>query len=137
MTDHCNKTECEVEFGKASVIKRGEKGLVVCAAETLDIVVEAAKELDVTILYYTTMSPFDENALKQEIKCGKVFVCTPFYEGTLTPCITKALKGERISIVEQSVPLEILRNYGSKLEKDEFCGLSVSNIRKRMTTFFN
>lgn len=137
MTDHCNKTECEVEFGKASVIKRGEKGLVVCAAETLDMVIEAACELDVTVLYYTTISPFDEEVLQRELKCGKVFVCTPFYEGTLTPCITKALKGERINIEEQSVPLEILRNYGSKFEKDEYCGLSVANIRERMATFLN
>lgn len=137
MTDHCNRTECEVEFGKASVIRRGTKGTVLAAAETLDLVISAASDLDVTILYYTTMSPFDEETLIQERTNDNIFICSPFYEGTIMPMVMKAFEGESVRIVESSVPLEILRNYGTKKDKDEYCGLSVEPLKKKMSTFFD
>lgn len=137
MTDHCNKNDCVVDFGKASVIKRGNKGLVIAVAETLDLVLDSTLDLDVTVLYYTTICPFDEQTLKQEIREGKIFICSPFYEGSLVPCITKAFNGVPVSIFDSSIPLEILRNNGSKAENDEYCGLTVDSLKRKMKSFFN
>lgn len=33
MIDHCNKTEVDIEYGKAKVLKKGTKGTVVAFAE--------------------------------------------------------------------------------------------------------
>ncbi len=137
MTDYCNKTDCDIEFGKASVIKRGNKGVVIAAAETLDLILDSTSDLDVTVLYYTTVSPFDEQTLRRESRGEKVFICSPFYEGTLVPCVAKAFEGRAVSIMDSSIPLEILRNYGTKEEKDKYCGLSVDELKRKMNSFFD
>lgn len=135
MTDHCNQLECPVEYGKATVLKRGAKGLVITAAETLDMVWEAAKDMDVTVLYYATMAPFDTKTLKEVYNGGKIFVCSPFYEGTFSADIQKALEGKQFNIHECSVPLEIIRNYGTKQDKDVYCGLTIENIKNELNNY--
>lgn len=138
MTDHCNTKECSVEFGKAAVLKRGTMGCVICAAETMDKVMAAAKELDVTVLYYTTIVPFDSETLQNEIADipKRIYLCTPFYKGSITANVVNALKGAEYRIEESGVPLEILRNYGTKDEKDCYCGLSLEQISRSMKSFF-
>lgn len=89
MTDYCNKTQVNVEFGKAAVLKRGSKTTVVTSAEMLDVTLEACADLDVTVLYYTTLSPFDKETLRQNFVGGKVFVSTPYYVGSLTQILWK------------------------------------------------
>lgn len=135
MTDHCNKTGCNVEYGKATVIKRGNKGIVIAVAETLDAVEAASKDLDVTVLYYTSIVPFDHETLAKEFVGGKIFVCTPFYKGSLAADIQKALRGKQYEVSEVGVPLEILRNYGTKDDKDVYCGLTADNISKQLNNF--
>ncbi len=137
LTDYCNKSEYDVTFGKATLIKKGNCATVVTAAETLDAVIGATKDLDVTILYYTTMVPFDEETLSNELCGNKVFVCTPFYEGTMIPSIVKAICGQRCAIREKSVPLEITRKYGTKIERDEYYGLTVDGIRSDLLDFLS
>lgn len=135
MTDHCNQTEVSVEFGKASVLKRGTKATVITSAEMLDASLEACSGLDVTVLYYTTLAPFDRTALIKNFVGGKIFVCTPYYIGTLTNDILQALNGTPIQIEEVGVPLQILRTYGTKKEKDAHLGLDAKSIRERLVAF--
>lgn len=134
MTDHCCKTDIKVDFGKASVIKRGNNGVVVVFAELLDAVVDACLDLDVTILYYSTASPFDYDALKRHCTGNKLVICHPFYEGTFSDDIQKALN-KTTEICEISVPKQILRNYGTKNDKDQYLGLTASSIRQRIVEF--
>ncbi len=137
MTDHCNKFDCEVAFGKANVLKRGKKCVVITAAELLDTVFEATKELDVTLLYYSTIIPFDKDTLNKELCCSKIYVCTPFYNGTIIPEVLNAIGDMPCSIKERSVPLEILRNYGTKKEKDAYLGFDSDTINNDIKTFIN
>lgn len=138
LTDHCNTNDCKVEFGKATVLKTGTKGAVICVAETMDKVVEATKELDLSVLYYSTIVPFDSETLQREISGieKRVYLCTPFYKGSITASVVNALKGLNYSIEESGVPLEILRNYGTKEEKDIYCGLSSEQIMESIKLFF-
>ena len=137
MTDHCNKTEVNVEFGKACVIKRGTKATVVTFAEMLDAVVGACSDLDVTILYYTTAEPFDYRTLRENLVGDKVFVCEPFYEGTFCPDILKAISGRGVDVGEMGVPKEVLSTYGTKEDKDLNLGLTAKGIRGRIQSFIN
>ncbi len=73
MTDYSNSLDVDVEFGKAAIIKRGQLATVISFAETLDTVVSACDDLDVTILYYTTAAPFDLETLHNNIHSGKNF----------------------------------------------------------------
>ncbi len=135
MTDHCNQTRAAVEFGKAAVLRRGSRATVIAAAEALDATLAACGGLDVTVLYYTTLAPFDGETLRREYAGGKVFVSTPFYEGSLTADIMQALSGRPVRLAEAGVPLEVLRTYGTKREKDAGLGLDAPGIRQRLESF--
>ncbi len=132
MTDYPNNNSFKVEFGKANVIKKGKKATVITTAEMLDATIEAFEDLDVTILYYTTLAPFDCETLKQNYVGGKVIIVSPFYEGTLDAAVIGALRGQPVCIEEIAVPLEVLRNYGTKKDKDELLGLTSESIKDRI-----
>lgn len=134
MTDHCNKKQIEIEPGKAAVLKKGSKGIVIAVAEMLDPVWEAAKDRDVTVLYYTTIQPFDSVTL-QELYSPNIMICSPFYKGTLTPLIVDALQGQNVLIQEIGVPREVLRNYGTVREKNDYCGLTTEKISVEIKKF--
>lgn len=135
MTDYSNKNDCDVEFGKATVLKRGKLGTVVCVAETMDIVIGATQDMDVTVLYYTTVVPFDEETLKKEYVGGKIYICTPFYKGSITSNVVQSLHGCQLYIEESGVPVEILRNYGTKAEIDQSIGLDIETIKEKIKRF--
>ena len=135
MTDYCNQIDVPVEFGKATLVKKGKRATVLVFAEMFDSVMEACKDLDVTILYYTTAAPFDVVTLQNNIEKGKLFICEPFYEGTFSTDIIKATKGMCVTIDEIGVPRQVLRSYGSKRDKDMQLGLTVLNIKKKLTAF--
>ena len=133
MTDHCNKNEAEIEFGKAKLIKSGKKGTVAVWAEMLDAVVESCRDIDVNLLYYTSAVPFDYAAL-QECTDSKLVLCHPFYKGTFSDDVQKTFGGT-VEICEIAVPREVLRNYGTKAEKDMALELTPSGIKSKIDNF--
>lgn len=135
MTDHCNKLAAGVEFGKATVLKKGTKATVITVAEMMDSTMEACRDLDVTVLYYTTVSPFDKETLRDNFVGGKVFVSSPFYVGSLTPDIMDSLRGMSVRLEEAGVPLEVLRTYGTKTEKDIAFGLDANSLKEKISIF--
>lgn len=134
MTDHCCETPVDTRFGKASVIKKGSKATVAVWAEMLDMTVDACRDLDVTVLYYSTAEPFDYAALYENLG-GRLVLCHPFYEGTFAADVLRSLNGKSAEILEICVPKVILRNYGTKREKDDSLGLNAECIRKKITSF--
>lgn len=135
MTDHCNRTEVDVEFGRAAVVRRGSRATVIAVAEQLDATLEACEDLDVTVLYYTTLSPFDGETLHRELRGDRVFVSAPLYRGSLSADICAALEGERVLLGGAEIPLEVLRSYGTKRDKDAALGLDAAGIRRQLETF--
>lgn len=135
MTDYPNRTQANVEFGKAAVLKRGRKATVISVAEQLDATMAACQDLDVTVLYYTTLAPFDADTLAQEYVGEKVFVVSPFYKGSLYADIVSALQGQPIRLSGAEVSLKILRSYGTKRDKDIALGLDARGIYKKLERF--
>ena len=128
LSDHVNETEADVEFGKATVAKTGSKATVIAVSTTLDIVLEACKDKDVSILYYTMLLPFDRQTLKEHYNCGKILLCEPHYEGTLAYEVYKTFEDKPIQLSCVGVKREILRKYGTKAENDVYSELTVDNI---------
>lgn len=135
MTDHCNQTQVDVEFGRAAVLKRGSRATVIAVAEQLDATLEACAEEDVTVLYYTTLAPFDAETLRREYTGGAVFVSAPLYAGSLFADIAAALDGEPVRLGGAEIPLEVLRTYGKKADKDAALGLDAKGIAERLGAF--
>lgn len=133
ISDHPNTIhDVDVEFGKANVIQKGEKATVIAVSVMLDKVMEACKDEDVTVLYYTTLEPFDKNTLAENCKSNKILICEPEYEGSLLLDVCHALDKKCLRIDHVAFPREIFRNYGSYDEKLEYYGLTVKNIKKKL-----
>ncbi len=128
MTDYPNRQPVDVEFGKAAVLRQGREATVVVMAEMLDAALEAFRDRDVTILYYTTAEPFDRETLKESFTGKDLYVCHPFYEGTFAHDIQQALGDRQYTLHEASVPLQVLRNYGTKKDKDEYLHLTAETL---------
>lgn len=128
LSDHVNKIGVEVEFGKAAVIQTGSKGTVIAVSTMLDAVLEACKGKDVSILYYTTLLPFDEETLREHYNGGKILLCEPHYEGALAYEIYKTFEDKPVQVSCVGIKREILRKYGTKAENDVFNELTAEKI---------
>lgn len=136
MTDYCSISDIEVEYGKATIVQKGTKGVVIAVAEMLDAAIYSCKDKDVTLLYYSTIQPFDSQTLR-DFYNKNIFICEPFYQGTMTPIIMKALTGCEVCLTAAGVPREVLRNYGTKMEKDVYCGLSAEQINNEVNLWLS
>lgn len=133
ISDHPNtKYDCDVQFGKANVIKTGKKATVLAVSVMLDAVMEVCENEDVTVLYYTTLEPFDKETLAAHAESSRILVVEPEYKGSLLNDIHNALPGRSLIIDHVAFPREIFRNYGTYNEKMDFYGLSTENIKQKL-----
>lgn len=133
VSDHPNTVhDPDVEFGKAVVVQRGSRATVIAVSVMLDMVMEACAGQDVSVLYYTTLEPFDGKTLAENCPSGKVLICEPEYAGTLDHDVLSALSGRPVQIDSVAFPREIFRNYGTYDEKMEHYGLTAERIRQTL-----
>ena len=99
---------------------------------TDDEIMDAVEDLDVTVLYYTTVVPFDSEALRSHCNSDKILLCEPYYHGVLASDIASAMWPDRVLIDFVGVPHKFLRNYGRKEEHDEEIDFTPLRIRKRI-----
>ena len=136
LSEYENKESKNVNFGKGIVIKTGSKATIICYGNILESVIDACENLDVTVLYYTTISPFDSNLLLENFN-ENIIVCEPFYEGSTNYFISQALKNKKYKLNNIGVPRKFLINYGSKKEHDAHLKLDVIGIRERIKECVN
>ena len=101
----------------------------------LDLVVDGKPHLamDVTVLYVTSVAPFDADGLAREVADGPdVISVTPFLEGTLTPMLTSALANRPTRFTSIGVGNDVLREYGTVGDHDRARGLDEHGIRERI-----
>jgi len=131
ISDHPNRTELDVKFGQANVVKTGTRATVIAVSVMLEPVLDALGDEDVTILYYTTLEPFDRKTLAENVPSGKVLVCEPHFAGSLLWDIHQSLSGRAVQIGSVGLPREIFRTYGTYEEKMVHYGLDAATIRRR------
>ena len=132
LSERENADALDVTFGKAIAIQEGSSATVVAVGPALTAVLEAVRGLDVTVLYYTSVMPFDGDTLRSHCTSGKILLCEPYYSGGLTSDIVRSMWPMKVLIDCVGVPLEFLHNYGSVEEHDESIGFTSLNIRDRL-----
>lgn len=133
ISDHPNTSyDMDVTFGKANVVQTGGRATVIAVSVMLDEVMQACKGEDVTVLYYTTLEPFDKETLAGHCTNGKVLICEPEYKGSLLPDVIDALSGQPLQIRQVGFPREIFRNYGTYEEKMAHYGLLAADVRREL-----
>lgn len=66
LSDNPHGLDIDVTFGKANVLKNGSKKLTVMTAGPIaGNVMEAVKDLDVNLVYFSTIKPIDGEAIRQ------------------------------------------------------------------------
>jgi transketolase len=138
ISDHPNtEYDTDVVFGKAQVIQTGSKATVIAVSVMLDKVMKICAHEDVTVLYYTTLEPFDSETLADNCENGKVLICEPQYSGSLDYDVLESLKGRSVLIEHIGFPREIFRNYGTNDDKTAYYGLTSDNIKYRLKSLIS
>ena len=98
---------------------------------------QAVEGLDVSVLYCTTVAPFDGETLRQECAGERIVLVEPYYAGGLTADIMTAMQRRPVCIEAIGVPREILDQYGEPEEQDEALDLTPAGIRRRIVAFLD
>lgn len=131
LSEYENEETFNKEFGKAIVAKRGRLATIICFGNILENVLKATENLDVCVLYYNTIVPFDEKTLLENFS-DNIIVCEPFYEGSTNYFINKSLVGKKYKLSNIGIPREFLKKYGKKQEHDDYLKLNINDIEKRI-----
>ena len=95
----------------------------------------AVEDMDVTVLYCTTVAPFDGETLRETSQSTNIIMVEPYYEGVLTPDICAAMRYSPIRIEAIGVPHQLLTRYGTPGQHDEAIGVTPKGIRRKSSSF--
>jgi len=137
LSESSNKKSIEMDFQKGFLIQKGELLTVLAVGPMLDMVLEAAIDLNVSVLYYNSISPFDERLLRTNLDSGKLFIVEPFYENTLAPIIQRVLFDKKVIVHSKGIPRSFITNYGKTHEHYEVFGLTSMSIRQKIQDLIN
>ena len=121
--------------GRMMVVRRGSRGTVVAVGPMLDPVLSATEGIDVTVLYATTVRPFDAQTLISTLGSPDVILVEPYLAGTSTRCVAEALAHVSHRVLGLGVPRVELRRYGRPEEHTSALGLDAAGVRRSVTGF--
>ena len=121
--------------GTMMVVRRGSGGTVVAVGPMLDPVLSATEGIDVTVLYATTVRPFDAQTLISTLGSADVILVEPYLAGTSTRCVAEALAHVSHRVLGLGVPRVELRRYGRPEEHAVALGLDAAGVRRSVTSF--
>ncbi len=136
MSATVNAQDRDVQFARMSVIKQCAQATVIAVGPMLDRVLEAVGDKDLTVLYCTTVAPFDAETLRARCPTGDIILVEPYYAGTLTNTVCQALEDRAIRVHTIGVPRAIPQHYGTPQQHDESNGLTTEGIRRQIEQVF-
>lgn len=127
----CNSYNEPVVFGKANVIKTGSKATVIAVGPMLELAMRALQDEDVTILYYTTVAPFDAATLQANYVNERLLLMEPAYQGGIMSQVAEALHDKKIKVDFVGYPHEFITNYGYVVENASMYSMTVEAVREK------
>jgi transketolase len=126
-----------VDGERLRTVREGRSGVVVAVGPMLDAVLEATEGLDATVLYATTVRPFDGAALRRatETAGADVVLVEPYLAGTSTAAANDALSDVPHRVLGLGVGRRELRRYGRLEEHVAAHGLDARSLRERIGSF--
>jgi len=126
-----NPQSFDVRPGVIEVVRRGRLATILAIGPMLGQVLEAVEGMDVTILYATSVLPFDAETLRRE--AGECIVAVePYLEGTTAYRIAGALGDRPVRVHCIGVARKTLVGYGAPGDLDPVAGLTVTHIKSRL-----
>jgi transketolase len=121
---------------RLQVLRRGWAGapVVVAVGPTLDPVLEAVADLDVTVAYTLTPRPLDTAGLRALVSRDVVLV-EPYLRGTSSHLVAEALGDMPHRALHLGVARTETRHYGSIADHARTHGLDAAGLRRSIATF--
>ncbi|MFF2520663.1 transketolase family protein [Streptomyces liangshanensis] len=119
-------------------VREGRGGVVIAVGPMLDNVLAATEGLDTTVLYATTVRPFDGAAVRRAVAAGDtadVVIVEPYLAGTSTAAANDALPDIPHRVLGLGVARRELRRYGQLHEHLAAQGLDPASLRERISAF--
>src|SRR5262249_47436289 len=133
-----NDEAFDVGAGRLHVLRRGSRATVVTVGPVLTRTLAACAGLDVTVLYTASVAPFDADGLAANVGDHPLVIAVePFYEGTLAPALTDALRQVSARFASVGVPRRFITSYGTIEDHDRELGMDVAGIRPRITAILD
>ena len=98
----------------------------------LDAVEQATEDLDATVLYVTTVRPFDADGLRAAMTGADVVFVEPYLAGTSAADVSASLLSQPHRLLSIGVPPTEHRKYGTPAQHNEAHGLDAQGIRNRI-----
>jgi transketolase len=110
------------------VLRRGAGAVVIAVGPTLDPVLEATADLDVTVAYLSRVRPFDAEGLRA-LDPTEVVLVEPYQAGTSSAALADALCDRPHRLLALGVGNPELHRYGTPEEHRAAHGLDARGIR--------
>jgi transketolase len=123
--------------GHMTVVRRGGGATIIAVGPTLDPVLDAVADLDVTVLYAATIRPFDGSTLRAMLTAPEVVLVEPYLAGTSADVVTERLRARPHRLLALGVPLGEWRRYGTPDDHRAAHGLDAAGIRASIRAFLD
>ena len=131
-----NAEAIAVTPGRMQIIRRGDLGTVVAVGPLLSPTLEAVRGIDVTVLYATTVRPFDAETFLA-VAGPDVILVEPYLAGTSAATVSRLLTQRPHRLLALGVePIE-LRRYGRPSDHERAHGLDAAGLRARIERFLD
>lgn len=138
LSEDMNAEPRPVVPGKFHVERQGSAGaaVVIAVGPMLDRVLEATANLDVTVLYATTVMPFDSWTLR-DTGASEVVLVEPYLLGTSASEVSGALHDRPHRLLSLGVRNMELRKYGKLEDHIKAHGLDADSLRDSISGFIS
>jgi transketolase len=132
-----NRQGRAIDGERLVTVREGRSGVVVAVGPMLDAVLAATEGLDMTVLYATTVRPFDAAGLRRATEAAgtDVVLVEPYLAGTSTGRVAEALSDVPHRVLGLGVGRRELRRYGTIEEHVAAHGLDATSLRRRIGGF--
>ena len=119
------------------MVRRGSDSAVtvVAVGPSLAPALDATADLDATVLYASTIRPFDAATLRNALAAPAVVLVEPYLVGTSSSEVSAALSDTPHRLLALGVPRKEHRHYGRGAEHEAAHGLDVAGIRRSIDQF--
>ena len=132
-----NSTAYPVTPGRFHLVRDGSAATVLAVGPMLDPVLEAVAGLDVSVLYASTVRPFDGHGLRAALGRPDVVVVEPYLAGTSARLVDDVLTDLPHRVLSLGVRRDELRRYGTPEQHIAAHGLDAAGIRASVTGFLD
>ena len=138
LSSQTNPEPRPVGQSRLDLVRRGNTATVLAVGPMLAPVLDAVASLDLTVLYATTIRPFDARTLHSAVTAARtadVILVEPYLTGTSTPQLSEALAGLPHRLLNLGISRTELRRYGTTAEHAAAHGLDPASLRQRIASF--